>query len=202
MKSLPPVRLCANMSLILCLGLGLGLTARAAPPAPAASPSGAATPAAATVKPPKGILAAPAKPTPDLKLADMDGKTTDLRDLRGQWVMVHFWASWCGPCRKEMPTLQGLREALPASRLRMLLVNTAETDDQVFSFLGSVAPDLETLMDYDGKVTERWQPRGLPSSFLVDPQGRIRYLALGGRDWTSPAYLNFLRALTAAPAGE
>jgi thiol-disulfide isomerase/thioredoxin len=144
---------------------------------------------------PPGLMTLDGRPAPALKLSDMDGKETDLVKLRGRWVMVHFWATWCGPCRQEMPTLQRMAAALPASGMRLVLVNTAETDDEVFGFLPSVAADLITLMDRDGKTTERWQPRGLPSSFLVDPQGRLRYLALGGRTWDAPAYLSFLQAL-------
>ncbi len=149
---------------------------------------------------PPGLMARDGAPAPALRLSNMEGKVTDLRDLRGQWVMVHFWATWCGPCRKEMPTLQSLVKLLPTQRLRILLVNTAETDDEVFAFLGLVAPDLDTLMDRDGKVTEQWQPRGLPSSFLIDPDGRQRYLALGGRDWATQPYPAFLRQITQPPA--
>lgn len=145
---------------------------------------------------PKGLLKLDGRPAPALKLADMDGKTTDLVALRGRWVMVHFWAGWCGPCRREMPTLSAVMKALPPERLTVLLVNTAESEDEVFSFLASVSPELNTLMDRDGLVTAAWQPRGLPSSFFVDPEGRLRYLALGGRDWASGAYLDFLRQLT------
>lgn len=144
---------------------------------------------------PPGLMVLKPKPAPALQLKDMDGKSIDLRQQRGRWVLVHFWASWCGPCRKEMPTLQAMRAKIPAQQLALIMVNTAETDDQVFAFLPTVAPDLNTYMDYDGAVTERWQPRGLPSSFIVDPQGRLRYLALGGREWDSPAYLAFLRSL-------
>ena len=79
--------------------------------------------------------------------------------------------------------------------LKMVLVNTAETEDEVFTFLGIVAPDLLPLMDTDGLVTERWQPRGLPATFLVNPEGLIQYQALGGREWEKPAYLEFLRGL-------
>jgi thiol-disulfide isomerase/thioredoxin len=140
-------------------------------------------------------------PAPALHLTDMDGVVTDLKALRGQWVLVHFWASWCGPCRLEMPTLQQMSRQIPADRLRLVLVNTAETDDEVFAFLGTVAPDLGTLMDRDGSVTEVWQPRGLPSSFLVDPQGKVRYLALGGRAWDSIEYVRFLRFLTGKTPG-
>lgn len=151
---------------------------------------------------PPGLMPRDGRPAPALRLTNMEGQVTDLSELRGQWVMVHFWATWCGPCRREMPTLQGLSQRLPPQRLRVLLVNTAETDDEVFSFLGLVAPDLDSLMDRDGTVTERWQPRGLPSSFLIDPDGRQRYLALGGRDWATGAYLDFLRPLTRSGAAK
>jgi cytochrome c biogenesis protein CcmG/thiol:disulfide interchange protein DsbE len=145
---------------------------------------------------PPGLLQLQPRPAPALRLANMDGKVTDLRKLRGHWVMVHFWASWCGPCRREMPTIQAMATKMAPRYLRLVLVNTAERDDDVFAFLGGVAPDLDSLMDRDGSVTARWQPRGLPSTYLVDPQGRERYLALGGRRWNSKAYLEFLSHLS------
>jgi cytochrome c biogenesis protein CcmG/thiol:disulfide interchange protein DsbE len=151
---------------------------------------------ARAVEPPPGqFLKLDGRSAPVLQLADMDGNTVNLAQLKGRWVLVHFWASWCGPCRREMPTLSQVSKTFPADRLTVLLVNTSETDDEVFSFLASVSPELGTLMDRDGQVTERWQPRGLPSTFFVDPQGRLQFLALGGRDWASKANLDFLHAL-------
>lgn len=144
---------------------------------------------------PEGIMAVDGRPAPELRLSDMDGQAFDLEDSKGHWRFVHFWASWCGPCRREIPSLARMATMMETTRLRIVLVNTAETEDAVFSFLGSVAPDLTTLMDYDGLVTERWQPRGLPATFLVDPLGNIQYMALGGRPWDQAEYISFLRGL-------
>lgn len=149
---------------------------------------------ASAVELPEGLITLDGRPAPALKLADLDGKVTDLANLRGRWAMVHFWASWCTPCRRELPAIAAMTKTKPAS-LALVMVNTAETDDEVFAFLSAVAPELVTLLDRDGQVTERWQPRGLPSTYFVDPQGRLRYLALGGRPWDSPAYQRFLAGL-------
>ncbi len=150
---------------------------------------------AAAVTLPKGILKLDGRPAPPLVLQNMDGERWDLSESRGHWVLVHFWATWCGPCRKEMPTLQAILPQLDPKKMELAIINTAESEDTVFSFLAAVAPDIVPLMDTDGQVTERWQPRGLPASFFVDPDGRLRYLALGGRPWDTPPYLNFIKGL-------
>ncbi len=148
---------------------------------------------------PKGLIELEPRPAPTLRLENLDGHVFDLTAARGRWVIVHFWASWCGPCRREMPTVERMVKALADRPVTTVLVNTAESEDAVFSFMSVVAPNLDTLMDYDGSVTERWQPRGLPSTFLVDPDGRLRYVALGGRTWDSAEYLAFLRTLFEGP---
>ncbi len=142
---------------------------------------------------PKGILKLDGRDAPPLVLEDMDGKTWDIGKARGRWVFVHFWASWCGPCRREMPTIQAIYPEFDPSILEIVLINTAESEDIVFSFLAAVAPDINPLMDADGLVTERWQPRGLPATYFVDPDGKLQYLALGGRPWDTPDYLTFIR---------
>lgn len=144
---------------------------------------------------PKGIIVTDGREAPALQLQDTAGVAYDLADSRGKWVFVHFWASWCGPCRREMPTIQAVAGRFTGTKLEIVLVNTAEDEDTVFSFLASIAPDLDTLLDSDGLVTEAWQPRGLPSTYLVDPEGRLRYVALGGRPWNAPEYLAFLERL-------
>jgi cytochrome c biogenesis protein CcmG/thiol:disulfide interchange protein DsbE len=144
---------------------------------------------------PKGIMQLDGRKAPALVLEDMDGEVWDIGEARGRWVFVHFWAAWCGPCRREMPTIQAIYPQFDSGELEIVVINTAESEDKVFAFLAGVAPDLNPLMDKDGLVTERWQPRGLPATFLVDPSGRLQYLALGGRPWDSPDYLKFLQKL-------
>lgn len=146
---------------------------------------------------PTGLMKKPGHPAPELKLNDPDLGPFNLAKQRGHWVMVHFWASWCGPCRRELPTLQMMTKQIDQKKLKLVMINTAETDEDIFVFLSTVAPDLQSYRDSDGSITNRWQPRGLPSSFLVDPEGRIQYLALGGRPWNKKEYIDFLKALYA-----
>ncbi len=153
------------------------------------------------VTPPAGVRVYATGPAPDFELEDMDGNRDSLSSGRGQWVFLHFWASWCGPCQKEMPAIQRMANLMEGQPLKIQLVNTAEDEDTVFSFLGGVAPDMTTLMDRDGEVTEAWKPRGLPATYLIDPHGQIRYQALGGRPWDRPEYLGFLKALMRGTPG-
>ncbi len=144
---------------------------------------------------PRGIITVDGRDAPELVLKDINGESYDLSKSRGKWVFMHFWASWCGPCRKEMPTIQAIASQFKDSGLSIVLVNTSEDEDTVFDFLGTVAPDMNTLLDSDGNVTERWQPRGLPSTYFVDPEGKLRFIALGGRPWDKDEYLGFLKDL-------
>lgn len=141
---------------------------------------------------PRGIIPQDGRQAPPLKLNDLDGEMFDITEARGKWVFVHFWATWCGPCRKEIPTIQAVIKKFENTNLEIAIINTAESEDTVFNFLGLLAPDITPLMDEDGLVTEKWQPRGLPATYFVDPKGKIRYLALGGRPWDKGQYLSFL----------
>jgi len=145
---------------------------------------------------PKGIIKITPRIAPTLSLENMDGEKFSLSIGKQRWSFVHFWASWCGPCRREMPTIQAVTQDMAKDNIDFVIVNTAESEDTVFSFLGAVSPDINTLLDRDGLVTEQWQPRGLPSTYLVDPNGKIQYVVIGGQDWEKPLYQNFLRQLS------
>ncbi len=144
---------------------------------------------------PRGLIHLDNSLAKNFIVSDYDGKQYELKSSKGKWVFLHFWASWCGPCRKEMPILYKLQKQLAGKPIDIVLINTAEDEDTIFSFLGTVAPDLHSYMDKDGALTEIWAPRGLPTTFFIDPQGRKRFLALGGRAWDEPLYQDFISAL-------
>jgi thiol-disulfide isomerase/thioredoxin len=151
--------------------------------------------AAELPQPPKGIRVYETGSATNFTLKDTEGETFMLETTRGKWVFLHFWASWCGPCRKEMPAIQRMSELIQDDRLAIVMINTAENEDTIFSFLGETGTELDSLMDRDGLVTEAWQPRGLPTTFLIDPNGRVRYQAIGGREWDTALYTGFIRKL-------
>jgi len=150
---------------------------------------------AGPLEPPKGIRHYEIGEAPEFTVTDMDGEPFTLASTRGKWVFLHFWASWCGPCREEMPAIQQMTETFNNDKIEFVLINTAENEDTIFSFLGEIGMDMNSLMDADGLVTEKYKPRGLPTTILIDPNGNVQYQAIGGREWHKPEYINFLRKL-------
>lgn len=183
-----------RLLLLLMLGVSLQACDRGQnPPAQSGSTVTAPVPDAAAI--PEGILTLEPVTAPGLQVSDYEDKRFNLEEARGRWVFVHFWASWCGPCRKEMPDIQQMIAATADLPLEVIMINTAEDEDTIFMFLAEVGPEIHSYSDRNGLMTEAWAPRGLPATYLVDPQGRVRYQALGGRPWNEPAYLQFLQRL-------
>ena len=137
------------------------------------------------------------KAAPPLKLKDIDGKLHDLAALRGKVVLVNFWATWCPPCRREMPSMQRLYQSLPRDAFEILAVNIGEDDGTVFAFTGTLdpSPAFPLLLDRDSASIRQWPVKGLPSSFVIDKQGRMALRAVGGRDFDSPAVAAQFKAL-------
>ncbi len=146
--------------------------------------------------PPFGIRHYDIGAAQNFNLYDLDGEKFELASTKGNWVFLHFWASWCGPCRKEMPVIQKLADAMQESDFQIVMVNTAEDEDTVFEFLATIDVELNSLMDVDGQVTEVWKPRGLPTTFLINPEGEVKYQAIGGREWDNTKYIDFLKKLS------
>lgn len=124
---------------------------------------------------------------PDFSLETLDGETITLSDLRGQAVLVNFWATWCPPCRKEMPAIQQLYEQYRGQGFTVLAVDLQESEAQVADFTAQMGLTFPILIDSGGQVFSRYGVRALPSTFFVDPDGIIQEIALGGP--LAPAYL-------------
>jgi len=150
---------------------------------------------AGPLDPPRGIRHYEIGMAPEFTVTDMDGEPFTLASTRGKWVFLHFWASWCGPCREEMPAIQKMADTFDNDKFKIVLINTAEDEDTIFSFLGEIGMDMNSLMDADGLVTEKYKPRGLPTTILIDPNGNVQYQAIGGREWHNAEYIKFLRKL-------
>jgi peroxiredoxin len=132
---------------------------------------------------------------PEFALADMDGVMHRLSDYRGQVVIVNFWATWCPPCREEMPSMQRAWEQIQGEDMVILAIDVGEDEDTIFTFTADYPVEFPLLLDLDSRVIQEWPVRGLPTTFIVDPQGRIAYRAIGTRDWEDPALLDTLRKL-------
>ena len=135
------------------------------------------------------------KPAPDFTLVDTKGTTWTLSQLRGQVVFVNFWATWCPPCREEMPAMQRLKEKMAGAPFALLAVNYGEGNARVEAFLQKVPVDFTILLDRDAAVSKRWQARVLPFTVVIDPAQRIRYTVLGDLDWSAPEVEATLRKL-------
>jgi len=124
--------------------------------------------------------------TPPLELADLDGKRHRLADYRGKAVLVNFWATWCVPCRDEMPSIERLRASLAGRPFAVLAVNLAEPQSRIRSFLEKVPVRFTVLLDPDTKTAKAWQAKLLPATYIIGPDGAIRYRHLGELDWSKP----------------
>jgi thiol-disulfide isomerase/thioredoxin len=133
--------------------------------------------------------------TPALELADPDGAVRKLADYRGKVVLVNFWATWCAPCRAEMPSMERLRSALKGQPFEILAVNVGESPRLAREFAEKLPVSFTILMDRDTRVAKAWRARVLPASYVVDAEGKIRYSHFGDLDWSSAPVRSQIEAL-------
>jgi thiol-disulfide isomerase/thioredoxin len=138
-------------------------------------------------------------PTPPLTLSDTHGTPHTLTAYRGQVVLVNFWATWCEPCREEMPALQALQHKLGKEHLVVLAVNYGESPERVHKFMHSMPLDFPILLDRHMEAAKAWQVRVLPTSFVLGPDGTIRYRAVGVLEWGGEHIVKLLTALSERP---
>ena len=121
--------------------------------------------------------------TPALDLADPGGQKHRLADFRGKVVLVNFWATWCEPCRDEMPSMQRLQRRFEGKPFVVIAVNVGESEARIGEFLQKLPLDFLILRDHSSAAMKAWGVRGLPASFVVGRDGRIRYSYIGELNW-------------------
>jgi thiol-disulfide isomerase/thioredoxin len=132
--------------------------------------------------------------TPPLALNDLAGSPRTLGDYRGKVVIVNFWATWCEPCLAEMPSMQKLQERF-AGRVAVVAVNHGESAAKVSRFLERLSVTFTVLLDPSGEAPRAWRVRLLPASYVVAPDGAVRYSVLGEIDWSGDAAVKTIAEL-------
>ena len=139
-------------------------------------------------EPPAGNLQA-GRTAPDFTLKTLDGDSVSLSQFRGKVVFLNFWASWCPPCREEMPAMNRLNQVFADRDFVMLAVNTEQNKGVVEDFLSKRPHDFTVLLDPQGTVQSLYQVFRFPETFLLDKEGRIVERFLGARDWSAVEFL-------------
>ena len=132
---------------------------------------------------------------PPLALKDLTGRPQTLADYRGRLVLLNFWATWCEPCRDEMASMQKLQERLSGRPFVVLLVNYGEARARVADFVKREAIGFPILLDPNQDAPRAWRVRVLPSSFLIAPDGRVRYSVIGEIDWGHDDVIDVVQGL-------
>lgn len=139
------------------------------------------------------------KPAPPLGLNDIDGKAWTLAALKGQPLILNFWASWCEPCRAEMPSLELLATRHERAGLVVLSINYKEPVATIRRFLEALPFSLPVLLDSDGAAAGAWTPRVFPTTVLIDRSGMPSVSVIGELDWMGSAAREIVEPLLARP---
>jgi peroxiredoxin len=142
-----------------------------------------------------GAAVAPSAPAPDFTLRTLAGPNLRLAEQRGQVVMVNFWATWCGPCRQEMPHLNRLYEKYHAAGFQLLGVNVDDDAAKAADLAGKLGVKFPVLFDTDKRVTRTYDMSAMPATVLIDRDGRVRHLHRGWREGVEQTYEQQVRAL-------
>jgi peroxiredoxin len=139
--------------------------------------------------------AAATRPAPDFTLKSLSGENVRLSELRGNVVMINFWASWCGPCRQEMPLLEALYQRYSGLGFELLGVNVEQDVDDAKRWLADRPVSFPVLLDPENALTKMYQVKAMPSTILVDRDGNVRHLHKGYKPGDENAYQDLVRSL-------
>ena len=136
-------------------------------------------------------------PAPDFTLEDLDAKKVHLKDFSGKVVMINFWATWCPPCRRELPSMERLHQHYKDKGFSVISLNQMEDVEQVFSYVAALDtyPSYPILMDKNSTVSRAYDVLGLPTTYIIDKKGKVRYRAIGGREFDHPEVEKLIQEL-------
>jgi peroxiredoxin len=139
------------------------------------------------------VPAVEGKQAPDFTLSDLSGNKTTLSGLKGTVVLVNFWATWCPPCREEIPSMAALNRIMTGKPFRMLAISIDQGGKGAVSdYFNRSGISLPALLDSDGKVGNLYGITGVPETFVIDKSGVIIKKVVGPLDWSSPDVVKFL----------
>ena len=133
----------------------------------------------------------------NIRAYTLEGEKINLLKLRGKMVFLNFWATWCAPCREEMPAMERLAEKLKEKPFVMLAVNLQEPKILVKKFVEDLGLSFTIIMDPSGKIGENYKANNLPLTYIIDKKGFIIRRAIGARVWDSEASLHLFEELMA-----
>lgn len=145
-----------------------------------------------------GMAKVPSKAAPNFTLSSTDGQQISLQQYRGKVVFLNFWATWCIPCREEMPALERLHQKYQSQDLAVLSIDLKESADQVKAFFQKYGLSFPALLDQDGSVFRDYLVAGMPTTYLIGRDGTLLARGVGGRDWTRSEALQLIQELIQA----
>jgi peroxiredoxin len=142
-----------------------------------------------------GMAKVPPKAAPDFTLPSTDGQQVSLQQYRGKVVFLNFWATWCIPCREEMPALERLHQTYQTQDLAIISIDLKESADQVKVFFQKHSLSFPALLDQNGSVFRDYLVAGMPTTYLIGRDGTMLARGVGGRDWTRAEALQLIQEL-------
>jgi thiol-disulfide isomerase/thioredoxin len=133
----------------------------------------------------------------DFELQDLSGATRRLSDFNGKVVFLNFWATWCGPCRFEMPSMEKLYQRFKAKGLEIVAVNLQEDRDSVEHFVEEYELSFSVLLDTTGRIGATYGARSIPTTYIVDRDGSVLAGTIGTREWDTEEYIRLFEKLLA-----
>ena len=132
---------------------------------------------------------------PEFSLRELNGNVASLSGYRGKMVLLNFWATWCGPCRDEMPSMEQLSRSFGGQGLTVVAINQRENAALVARFMKTHNLNFSTLLDADGRVAASYRVYGIPVSYVIDSDGQAIGMKSGSMDWASPRVVDMFRKL-------